>query len=128
MCYQWSQTRRAEANQVTPGVQPGATLESSNRRLIRPPLAEAKQAIAARNLKAVKPPIRKQTPPDTTNAENFYYVKQMQSKTVMIVILRDGEQLEGVIEWYDKGCIKLNREGAPNLLVYKSFIKYMYKA
>lgn len=103
-------------------------MESSNRKLIRPPLAEAKQSFAAKNLKPVKPPVRKQAPPDTTNAENFYYVKQMQSKTPMIVILKDGEELHGVIEWYDKGCIKLNREGAPNLLVYKSFIKYMYKA
>lgn len=102
-------------------------MESSNRRLIRPPLAEAKQAFAAKNAKIVKPPIKKQTPPDTTNAENFYYVKQMQSKTPMVVLLRDGEELRGVIEWYDKLCIKLNRDEGPNLLVYKSFIKYMYK-
>lgn len=104
-------------------------MESSNRKLIRPPLAEAKSALAAKSAnKAVKPPIRKQTPPDTTNAENFYYVKQMQAKTPMVVILRDGEELHGVIEWYDKGCIKLNRDDGPNLLVYKHFIKYMYKA
>ncbi len=103
-------------------------MESSNRRLIRPPLAESKQNYAAKNVKSMKPPIKKQTPPDTTNAENFYYVKQMQSKTPMVVVLRDGEELNGVIEWYDKGCIKLNRDEGPNLLVYKSFIKYMYKA
>ena len=41
-------------------------------------------------------------PPDQTNAENFYYVKQMQSKTPMVFVLRDGETLHGVIEWYDK--------------------------
>jgi host factor-I protein len=33
-----------------------------------------------------------------------------------------------VIEWYDKDCLKVNREGAPNLLVFKSNIKYMHKA
>jgi sRNA-binding regulator protein Hfq len=71
---------------------------------------------------------QKQSPPDTTNAENFYYVKQMQSKTPMIIVLQDGEQIHGVIEWYDKTCLKVNREGDPNLLVYKSYIKYMYKA
>lgn len=104
-------------------------LESSNRKLIRPPLAEAKLNLAAKsNPKTAKPPIRKQTPPDTTNAENFYYVKQMQAKTPMVIILRDGEELHGVIEWYDKGCIKLNREDGPNLLLYKHVIKYMYKA
>jgi host factor-I protein len=72
--------------------------------------------------------IRKPNPPDQTNAENFYYLKQMQSKTPMVIILKDGEELHGYIEWYDKGCLKVNREGEPNLLVYKTNIKYMYKA
>ena len=76
-----------------------------------------------------RPPIaKKSTPPDQTNAEQFYYSKQMQSKTHMIVVLTDGEQLEGVIEWYDRDCLKLNRIGAPNLLLFKQCIKYMYKA
>jgi host factor-I protein len=70
---------------------------------------------------------RKSTPPEQTNAENFYYQKQMQSKTPMVIVLRDGEQLRGVIEWYDKTCLKINRSGAPNLMVYKPAIKYMYK-
>lgn len=74
------------------------------------------------------PPVKKSTPPDQTNAEQFYYSKQMQSKTAMIVVLNDGEQLEGVIEWYDRDCLKLNRNGAPNLLLFKRWIKYMYKA
>ena len=51
----------------------------------------------------------------------------MQSKTAMVVVTRDGEQLRGIIEWYDKNCIKLNRSGDSNLLVYKSSIRYMFK-
>ena len=74
------------------------------------------------------PSVKKTTPPDQTNAEQFYYAKQMQSKTSMIVVLTDGEQLEGVIEWYDRDCLKLNRTDAPNLLLYKHCIKYLYKA
>lgn len=74
------------------------------------------------------PSAKKSAPPDQTNAEQFYYAKQMQGKTHMIVQLTDGEQLEGVIEWYDRDCLKLNRVGAPNLLLYKHSIKYMYKA
>ena len=74
------------------------------------------------------PAAKKSTPPDQTNAEQFYYSKQMQGKTRMMVVLTDGEQLEGVIEWYDRECLKLNRVGAPNLLLYKRSIKYMYKA
>jgi host factor-I protein len=78
---------------------------------------------------AKRPPAaKKNTPPDQTNAEQFYYSKQMQGKTRMTVVLTDGEQLEGVIEWYDRDCLKLNREGAANLLLFKHCIKYMYKA
>jgi sRNA-binding regulator protein Hfq len=46
----------------------------------------------------------------------------------MVVVLNDGERLNGVIEWYDRSCIKLNRSaGYPNLLIYKACIKYLYK-
>lgn len=70
---------------------------------------------------------RKTAPPEQTNAENFYYQKQMQAKTPMVIVLRDGEQISGVIEWYDKNCLKINRNGGPNLLIYKPSIKYMFK-
>ncbi len=74
------------------------------------------------------PTSKKSAPPDQTNAEQFYYAKQMQGKTHMMVVLTDGEKLEGVIEWYDRDCLKLNRTGAPNLLLYKHCIKYLHKA
>src|SRR5579863_8193355 len=70
---------------------------------------------------------RKAAPPEQTNAENFYYQKQMQTKTPMVIVLRDGEEVHGVIEWYDKSCIKINRISGPNLLIYKPAIKYMFK-
>ena len=71
---------------------------------------------------------RKAAPPEQTNAENFYYQKQMQSRTPMVIVLRDGEEVHGIIEWYDKTCIKLIREnGGPNLMIYKPAIKYMFK-
>ena len=66
-------------------------------------------------------------PPTDTFAENYYYLKQMSKKTPMAVVFNDGQIIEGYIEWYDRNCIKLNRDGAPNLLVFKSSIKYMYK-
>ena len=71
---------------------------------------------------------KKPTPPEQTNAENFYYQKQMQSRTPMVIVLRDGEEVRGIIEWYDKTCIKIVREdGGPNLMIYKPAIKYMFK-
>jgi sRNA-binding regulator protein Hfq len=99
-------------------------VEAANRKLIRPSLNEIKEQISPPR----RPPQNKKpVPPDQTNAENFYYLKQMQAKTPMVFVLRDGETLRGVIEWYDKTCVKLNREGEPNLLIYKPNIKYIYK-
>jgi sRNA-binding regulator protein Hfq len=71
---------------------------------------------------------KKPAPAEQTNAENFYYQKQMQSRTPMVIVLRDGEEVHGLIEWYDRNCIKVNREnGEPNLMIYKPAIKYMFK-
>jgi host factor-I protein len=95
----------------------------ANRKLIRPSLAELKDSVTTIN--RVKR--RKQVPPEQTNAENYYYLKQMSTNTAMVIVLRDGESIHGVIEWYDKTCLKVNRETEPNLLIMKRNIKYMYK-
>jgi hypothetical protein len=70
---------------------------------------------------------KKKIPPEQTNAESFYYKKQMDSHTPMVIVLQDNENLFGTIEWYDKNSIKLHRLDGPNLLVLKHNIKYMYK-
>lgn len=72
---------------------------------------------------------RKKTPPPVeTNAETFYYKKQIDSRTPMVVVLQDGEEIEGTIEWYDLDAIKINRADAPNIMLPKHNIKYMFKA
>lgn len=92
-----------------------------NRKLIRPNLSEIKDKM--------KNDLNKKRlhPPTDTFAENYYYLKQMNKKTSVAVVMADGEVLEGSIEWYDRNCIKLNRENAPNLLLFKGRIKYIYK-
>jgi len=73
--------------------------------------------------------VRKRIPPPLeTSAEIFYYKKQIDAHTPMVIVLLDGEEIEGTIEWYDRGALKVNRLDAPNLLVLKRNIKYMYKA
>lgn len=73
--------------------------------------------------------VRKRLPPPMeTNAEIFYYKKQIDAHTPMVLVLLDGEEIEGTIEWYDRGALKVNRQSAPNLLVLKRNVKYMYKA
>jgi sRNA-binding regulator protein Hfq len=115
-----------------------------NRKLIRPNLAQVKERLATQ----VPPPPREHgprdhsaresgsngthsrkrpAPPEQTNAEAFYYLKQMNAKTPMVVVLEDGEELRGHIEWYDRGCLKVHRDGAPNLLLFKHSIRYLYK-
>jgi sRNA-binding regulator protein Hfq len=58
-------------------------------------------------------------------AELFYLQKQIQSQTPMVIVLEDGEQVQGCIEWYDRNCLKVR--GRAKTLIYKSAIKYMYK-
>jgi sRNA-binding regulator protein Hfq len=107
----------------------------ANRRLIRPSLNRNENHRSEnhrpengdRKERSGPAPAKKVAPPEQTHAENFYYQKQMQSKTSMVIVLQDDEEIHGVIEWYDKYCLKVNRVGEPNLLIYKPSIKYMYK-
>ncbi|HEX8285091.1 MAG TPA: hypothetical protein VF588_17140 [Pyrinomonadaceae bacterium] len=71
---------------------------------------------------------RKKIPPAETSAEIFYYKKQMDQHTLMVIVLVDGEEIEGTIEWYDRSALKINRRGAPNIMLLKHNIKYMFKA
>jgi sRNA-binding regulator protein Hfq len=59
-------------------------------------------------------------------AELFYLQKQIQQQTPMIFIMEDGARVQGVIEWYDRNSIKVR--GKSRVLVFKSAIKYLYKA
>ena len=74
------------------------------------------------------PRAKRSAPADHTNAESFYFLKQMQNQTPMVLVLTDGEEVHGTIEWYDRACVKIRRGGGANLLIYKDSIKYLYKA
>ena len=95
-----------------------------NRKLIRPDLSDIKDQFSGPP-KAFRQ--RKQTPPEVTNAENFYYKKQMENRTRMVIVLKDGEVLRGTIEWYDRLALKVHRTTEPNILLMKDCVKYMYK-
>ncbi len=87
-------------------------MESANRKLIRPSFNDIKEKIDPPRKAPAGGPQKRPVP---------------QSKTPMVITLKDGEVLRGVIEWYDRSCLKVNRDGEPNLLLYKSNIKYMHK-
>ena len=46
----------------------------------------------------------------------------------MIVKLRDGEAVRGWIEYFDDSMVRLTREGAPNLFIYKHQIRSIAEA
>jgi host factor-I protein len=93
-----------------------------NRKLIRPDLSDIKEQLPSKAYRARKP-----VPPEQTSAEAFYYKKQMDNRTKMVIVLKDGEQVRGVIEWYDRHAIKVHRTNEPNILLLKDNVKYMYK-
>jgi sRNA-binding regulator protein Hfq len=82
--------------------------------------------------KRMAPPLPIRFPAQSTemevqnrHAELFYLQKQIQSQTPMVIVLEDGERVEGCIEWYDRNALKVR--GPVRMLVYKCAIKYMYK-
>ncbi len=64
---------------------------------------------------------------DSTDAENYYYVKQMDRKTLVTIVFKDGEELHGKIEWYDKGCIKLQCRDGRHRVIYRHAVRNMRK-
>src|SRR5712691_6178250 len=97
---------------------------SAQQRSGMPPPRPSQQSSSSSSLQ-----IRKRQPPPTeTHAEIYYYKKQIDAHTQMVLVLLDGEEIEGTLEWYDRGALKINRRSAPNLLILKRNIKYIFKA
>jgi host factor-I protein len=111
--------------------------EFVSRKLIRPslsapaprtePVSERRERLERTDRMPSNGP-RRNGAPEQTHAENYYYQKQIQGKTPVVVVMKDGEEVQGFIEWYDRCCLKLNRGSSPHLLVYKPSIRYIYKA
>ena len=59
--------------------------------------------------------------------QSNYYLKQMANKTRMVIVLKDGEELRGAIEWIDRDAIKVHHPDAHNILLMKDNVKYMFK-
>lgn len=114
---------------------------SGQRRLIRPNLALRSAAARQPAIFGHGTTLTSRAMPDglvedSSHAEVFYFQKQIQAQTRMVVVLENGERLEGSIEWHDRYAIKLRNVGHSGLqngartrvLVYKDSIRYIYKA
>lgn len=91
------------------------------RKLIKPNLTEAKRSFKKESKKKAPPPYR-------THAESYYYVKQMNNKTQLVIELLDGTSINGTIEWYDEKCLKIKKGDGSNFILFKHFIKFIHKA
>lgn len=115
----------SDGSAAAPAPQPE---EFVSRKLIRPALAAQ-----SRGNHQDRVPSERNVPrsprlgSDQTHAETFYYQKQIQARTPVTVALKNGEAVDGMIEWYDRDSLRLIRRDQSNLLIYKASIKYIYK-
>lgn len=69
---------------------------------------------------------RGRTPPPEDTLEEAGFLKSLGEKQKAVSVkLMDGQTVSGWIEYYDKNMIRLTREGAPNLFIYKHEIMYI---
>jgi host factor-I protein len=64
-------------------------------------------------------------PPEQTFEETKYLKQLIDDETPVRVKMVDGEEVAGVIEYYDQSFIRLTRTGEPNLFIFKHDIKYL---
>jgi host factor-I protein len=69
---------------------------------------------------------RSRTPPPEDTFEEAAFLKALgeRQKPVSVKLL-DGQIFHGWIEYYDKNMVRLTREGAPNLFIFKHEIMYI---
>jgi host factor-I protein len=63
--------------------------------------------------------------PEQTFEEAKYLKRLIESAAPVLVKLEDGEEVVGVIEYYDHSFIRITREGEPNLFIFKHDIHYI---
>ncbi len=69
---------------------------------------------------------KSKTPPPEETFEEAAYLKALGEKQKLVSIkLQGGEVVRGWIEYYDRNMLRLTREGAPNLFIFKSEIMYI---
>jgi host factor-I protein len=63
--------------------------------------------------------------PEQTFEEAKYLKRLIENATPVRVKMEDGEEVAGIIEYYDLSFIRLTRKGEPNLFIFKHDIKYI---
>jgi len=89
-----------------------------------------------------RPPVKKHSPgsahrngnesrnsraPERTFEEVRYLRRLIDNVVPVRIRLRDNEEVSGTLEYYDQAFVRLTREGAENLFIFKHDIKYLYE-
>jgi host factor-I protein len=83
--------------------------------------------VSAEKKKKKKKKSAKARAPEQTFEEVRYLRHLIDNEIPVRVRLRDNEEVTGTIEYYDASFIRLTRQGAPNLFIFKHDIKYLYE-
>lgn len=65
--------------------------------------------------------------PEQTFEEVKYLRHLIENRIRVKVCLTGGEQVSGIIEFFDVSFIRVTREDGPNLFLFKHDIKYLYE-
>jgi host factor-I protein len=69
-------------------------------------------------------PSTRHSPTANHTGHEALYLRSLVDRQLKVQIkLRDGEQLHGVIEYFDANVLRLTREGKPNLFLYKHHVQ-----
>jgi host factor-I protein len=91
----------------------GATLggvgESHYNQIMNPPLSHLR---------------RSRTPPPGDTGQEALYLRSLSDRHINVQVqLRDGEIVDGWIEYFDDSMVRITRDGHPNLFIYKHQIR-----
>lgn len=64
---------------------------------------------------------------EQTFEEPLYLRRLIDARTPVEVRLSSGQQYRGTVEYYDASFIRLTRDAAPNLFIFKKDIKYLFE-
>jgi host factor-I protein len=67
---------------------------------------------------------RSKTPPPGDTGQEALYLRSLSDRHISVQVqLRDGETVDGWIEYFDDSMVRITREGHPNLFIYKHQIR-----
>ncbi len=94
---------------VSPGATLGVAEESHYNQIMTPPLSHLR---------------RSRTPPPGDTGQEALYLRSLSDRHVNVQVqLRDGEIVDGWIEYFDDSMVRITRDGHPNLFIYKHQIR-----